>query len=122
MPTQDAHLHKAQHNEGFVASLNLDQTAYLDWAVTGLFYAALHYVESFLANYNTHPSTHGSRDQVFRQHVGLKPIYNQYRILKTRSENARYGLQQFDPAQVRELSTVELQTVRSHVLNLLENP
>lgn len=122
MPAQDDHLRKAQHNENFVASFNLDSTAYLDWAVTGIFYAALHYIESLLAIQNVHPSTHTSRDHVFQKQQNLKPIYNQYRILKTRSENARYDLQQFSPAEVRTLLTVELETVKSHILRLSQKP
>lgn len=122
MPARDNHLHQAQHNEAFVASFNLDSTAYLDWAVTGIFYAALHYVESFLADRNIHPETHLSRDRVFQQQQNLKPIYNQYRVLKTRSENARYDLQQFSPVEVRELISAELQAVKSHILHLSQKP
>ena len=91
MPARDNHLHQAQHNEAFVASFNLDSTAYLDWAVTGIFYAALHF-------------------------------YNQYRALKTRSENARYDLQRFSPVEVRELISAELQAVKSHISQLLQRP
>ena len=122
MPVQDNHLHQAQHNEAFVASFDLDSTAYLDWAVTGIFYAALHYVESLLADRNIHPETHLSRDRVFQQQQNLKPIYNQYRILKTRSESARYDLQQFSPAEVSALISVELEAVKSHILRLLQKP
>lgn len=122
MPARDNHLRQAQHNEAFVVSLNLDSTDYLDWAVTGIFYAALHYVESFLASQNIHSSSHGFRLHVFQEQQNLKPIYNQYRVLKTRSENARYDLQQFSPVEVRELISAELQEVKSHISQLLQRP
>jgi uncharacterized protein (UPF0332 family) len=122
MPARDNHLHQAQHNEAFVVSLNLDSTDYLDWAVTGIFYAALHYIESFLATQNIHSSTHASRDRVFQQQQNLKPIYNQYRILKTRSESARYDLQQFNLAEARTLISVELEAVKSHILRVSQKP
>lgn len=120
MPAQDNHLRQAQHNEAFVASFNLDSTAYLDWVVTAIFYAALHYIESYLAILNIHPSTHQSRDRLFQQQQPLKQIYNQYRILKTRSENARYDLREFTSVEVRSLITDELQTVKSQTLHLLQ--
>lgn len=87
-----------------------------------IFYAALHYVESFLADRNIYPETHLSRDRVFQQQQNLKPIYNQYRVLKTRSENARYDLQQFSPAEVRTLISMELEGVKSHILRVSQKP
>lgn len=119
MPEQDSHLRQAQHNESFVASFDLDSTLYLDWAVTGIFYAALHYIEAFLAIQNIHSPAHVSRDSIFQKEHVLKPAYNQYRILKTRSESARYDLQQFSSAEVRELISGELQAVKSHILRLM---
>jgi hypothetical protein len=42
MPTRQDHLAKAEHNEAL--SRRLEGTRYADWAVTSLFYSALHLV------------------------------------------------------------------------------
>jgi len=49
MPSSLTHKQQAQHNEEFIASFDLDATPYLDWVVTAIFYAALHFVDSYLA-------------------------------------------------------------------------
>ncbi len=49
MGTKEGHLAKARSNEESLASLNLDNSRFLDWAITVMFYAALHYVDAFLA-------------------------------------------------------------------------
>ena len=65
MPSEQEHMDKARHNEAFVQSLGIPTTTFLDWAVTGIFYAALHYVEAFLATQRVHSPSHRSRDAVF---------------------------------------------------------
>jgi len=64
MPTQQQHLVQAKHNEDFVNSFDLQTTPYLDWVVTGIYYAALHYVESYLALQGKHPRSDRYRDEV----------------------------------------------------------
>src|SRR5437762_2448334 len=45
MPGTQDHLDQAQHNEQFFAKI--DPSVNGDWAVTVLFYAALHYVDAY---------------------------------------------------------------------------
>jgi hypothetical protein len=46
MPHKNVHIAQALHNEELAAYLS--GTAYPDWIVTSMFYAALHYVEAYL--------------------------------------------------------------------------
>ena len=72
MPNEADHFSKAAHNEEFVSHLLSDeQTPYLDWAVVGIFYAALHHVDAFLAAVATEINipTHTKRLKLVRQHM-----------------------------------------------------
>ena len=64
MPSRLTHRQQAQHNEEFIASFDLDATPYLDWVVTAIFYAALHFVDSYLATKDIHLSSHRGRDSL----------------------------------------------------------
>lgn len=87
MPTKEEHRAKAVHNEQFVSSL---ATPYWDWAVTGLFYAAVHYVMAYLATRNIHPVLHQVRNSQIHRDAILNPLYIDYRELQNNSEDARY--------------------------------
>lgn len=45
MPSENQHLIQARHNEDCVQYL-INASRFNDWAVTGIFYAAVHYVEA----------------------------------------------------------------------------
>ena len=49
MPSYQAHLHQAQHNEGLLSEL-LTSLSYKDWLITVAFYSAIHYVEAAFFN------------------------------------------------------------------------
>jgi hypothetical protein len=112
MPSEQEHLTQARHNEAFVQSLGIQAIAYLDWAVTGIFYAALHYIEAFLATQSVHSPAHRSRETLFRRFPQLNPIYSEYRTLKDDSEGARYRLEVFTAHEVQALLDNELATIK----------
>jgi hypothetical protein len=89
VPTTKEHRAKAVNNEFLVESLD---NPFWDWAVSGVFYAALHYVEAYFASRfpPRHPSTHVSRDNYINSDSILRPIYIDYRQLEDESRNARY--------------------------------
>ena len=91
MPTPQQHREKAEHDEFFVAEL---KEPFWDWAITGLFYAALHYIEVRLAGQTPpiHPETHLIRDS--HVHRLLSTIYVDYRELEEQSRDARYDAAQ----------------------------
>jgi len=49
VPSYQAHLHQAQHNEGLLSEL-MASLSYKDWLVTVAFYSAIHYVEAAFFN------------------------------------------------------------------------
>lgn len=87
MTTREQHLAQANANKALYEEL-LDRPAYRDWALTVLFYAALHYVDAFLFPRN--PPDHGTRNQMVRTTPLLRALYAKYRRLQERSQDARY--------------------------------
>lgn len=89
MPTTPQHRAKAENNEFFV-----DETGnpFWDWAVTAIFYAALHYVEAYFANQvpPLHPGAHQVRNSTVQKDARLTAIYVDYRQLEDESRDARY--------------------------------
>ena len=120
MGTQEQHLGQARHNEGFLGTFDIDSTPYLDWAVTAIFYAALHYIRALGArSLFTNISSYADMDrvfswlEVFRRNSG---IYGDYRQLKDDSRAARYDMVCLSPPDVRELRDEELRRIREFVL------
>ena len=58
MPTQVEHTKKARENESFAISLGTATQASVNWKLVVLFYAAVHYVEAYLAKLNQHLRSH----------------------------------------------------------------
>jgi hypothetical protein len=89
LSTSAEHKEKAESNEFFASSL---QNPFWDWAVTGTFYAAVHYVEAYLAKHNppVHSRNHNVRDSNVQGDAVLSTIYDDYRELKNECHDARY--------------------------------
>jgi len=91
MPTKDEHKGQAEHNRAFWESYNLDSTPYLDWVVIGLFYESVHWIEAYLDTRGEHSGGHPDRLRHIRRYrADIGTIRNDYEVLKTESENARY--------------------------------
>lgn len=120
MATEQAHLRQAQHNEIFLGEFDLGNTPYLDWAVTVLFYAALHYIRALAARHHfTNISNYADLDRVFERVPVFRrspELYVDYRQLKDDSRAARYDVRQFLPQEVTELRDDELRRIRVFVL------
>lgn len=89
MPKKDEHVEKAERNEAFAEYL-ATKSKYIDWAVTVLFYAAVHYIDAVLAVSQVHPEDHKERKAAIAVNDTLKIVYAEYRKLETLSWNARY--------------------------------
>jgi hypothetical protein len=89
LSTTPEHKQKAENNEYFVSTL---QNPFWDWAITGMFYAAVHYVEAYLATHNPpiHSRNHNVRDSNVQADSVLKAVYDDYRDLKNECHDARY--------------------------------
>ncbi len=119
MPIAAVHSRQAAHNKAFLAEFNLTETIYLDWAVTVMFYVALHLVETYLATKDLHPTAHRIRDDYLSRTADLRPIYRSYRELEHHSQKARYQGTRFSIETVETLSG-DLQTIEKHIQSVLE--
>jgi hypothetical protein len=95
-PEAIRHLVQARSDYGLYQELKR-RGEYLDWAVTALFYTALHLAEAGLAEHFPRGGlkSHAQRDSaIYRD---LRPIYAEYDQLHTRSNWARYHPQKPKP-------------------------
>jgi uncharacterized protein (UPF0332 family) len=119
MSNVNKHIQQAEKNERFFNNFDLKNTHFLDWAITALFYSALHYVDAYLAKKSQHPFNHRNRGQWLTKEQNLKYIYCDYEELKNRSEDARYKIVQFPPRFVSSLKAKEFTHVKSHIRSLI---
>lgn len=118
MPNLDEHLQIAKTNTSFSQYL-ISEQRFLDWAVTGMFYAAIHYVEAYLANQNVHSSFHSRRDSAIQQDVNLCIIYDEFSDLKNDSIQTRYYGFTFPLADILSRIQPSLNRIRSYIVGLL---
>jgi len=118
VPTTAEHRAKAENNEFLSSELN---NPFWDWAVTGIFYAALHYVEAYFSSRipPLRPPTHKLRAGYIHADAYLDPIYIDYRQLEDESRNARYDARMtFDQADVVR-TRAYLEKIKAVVIPLL---
>ena len=117
MASATAHLQQAEHDEAFLSTLDLSTPVYLDWAVTVIFYAALHYIRAVAArHFFTSVSSYGDMDRLFERVAALKAhsaLYHDYRQLKDDSRAARYDMRRFSADEVTDLRDGELRRIRT---------
>lgn len=120
MANVSQHLEQARRNEQFLATLDLPSSTYLDWAVTIIFYAALHYLRALFAYHHvTNIARYGDMDKAFDRILLLKrhpEIYSDYRQLKDDSREARYNIWRPSLGEVIDFRDGELQRIRDFVL------
>ena len=119
MPSKAVHILKAEGNEAFALSLPLDSQPRIDWTLVSIFYAAMHYVEAYLALTNTHVRSHTTRDNVVGRDANLKKIFNEYQDLKYYGYNARYEAPQFTAKSVTVDALPQFNIVKTHISKLL---
>ena len=118
MPDENAHSRQAVHNREFIDFLDIDCTNYLDWVVTAIFYAAVHYIESFLARYGAHPISHGNRCNAMSRFAPLKPVFKDYSDLHFQSERSRYLCEGFDRNIVKTELLGKLTSIETQIQKL----
>lgn len=99
MPSAKDHKAKAAYNEEFFDHTKYD---YPDWALTGLFYSALHLVDAFLATKHISVENHLTRFNYVNKVKELKPLYPEYRMLYDYSVNARYKMHSFSTENIND--------------------
>lgn len=120
MPKKDEHINWAKHDRNFWTSIDLDNTPFTDWAVTGMFYESVHWVEAFLATKCCHSTTHRERKAKFVSHKAeLQPIWKDYIQLERDSRNARYLCYQYTAEKVHQDLITRVGHVKNHISQLL---
>jgi hypothetical protein len=116
MPTATQHIAQAAHNEALSLAVEAD---YADWAVTALFYAALHYVEAYFYVHAArqhappHYTNHSLRGPAVR--IRIPRMYRHYQRLFDRSIQARYDCVAFAQSNVQYLRQNDLEPLKQYV-------
>jgi uncharacterized protein (UPF0332 family) len=114
VPSARAHQQQAADNESFYRQqLGGASAARSDWAMTAIFYTAVHEVQALIVRkgwtIRDHgqfriPETHGQRLQAIKRYCGQ--IEGEYRDLKTWSEGGRYNCQTYTPQDLQNAERV----------------
>jgi hypothetical protein len=113
MPLYEPIKERGDHNRSFLATLDLETTPFLDWAVVIAFYVAVRYVDAYF--HPVRPVDHPERLTRVQRDQRTRPIYRQYRELYNQSRSARYELVTFERSQVKALLANELSKVVTHM-------
>ena len=117
MATRDEHLAQAAHNE--LVAEALVAASHYDWAVTALFYAALHLIQAWLSQSQNPPGNHAARERVMSNSAELRGVLDSYNALRARSESARYDRHRFSAQEYADIRQTLFFSVQTHVGNLL---
>ena len=110
--TSPEHLAKAQQNELFASKLGLSSGVHIDWTITILFYAAVHYVQAYFAARGKTFHMHRTRDSAVGRDPNISGTYQDYRELEHFSRQARYEL---PSGQLREQDVSYMKTCLNNV-------
>jgi hypothetical protein len=120
MPSKDQHYKKSKKNIDFYEDV---VDTHPDWAVTGLFYAALHLVDAWLATRTLpdvqHPERHEFRVNLIGKLGELKPIYANYRMLQDYGHRARYKMDAFSKENVKDTRKTVFDPIQKEIDKLL---
>lgn len=103
MPTEAQHLAKARSNELFAQALDRTTAVGAEWAITVLFYVAVHHVQAYFAKRGRTYTHHTARDSAIQRDANLNRVYVDYRELETYSRDARYDVPGFTDADFQRL-------------------
>ena len=106
-PTPDDHLGQARRNLALAEYLLREHAAdptYVQWAVTAIFYCAVHCMQAHVMQQGQRPRTHEARGRLIANPAYGVPLDVQtaYELLSQRSRAARYDLATFDPTIVQQ--------------------
>ena len=114
MPRFHEHLARAAENEGLALSIGRQYGCSVDWAITMLFYSALHHIDAYLAGKNMHPLNHEKRDGEIENNGSLADIFKPYRRLKDLSRAARYDIANYGEAELASAKQ-RLNAIKAHL-------
>lgn len=115
MPSKDDHVAQADRNINLCGEMR--ERGEFEWAVTTMFYSAVHLMDAWLAvgGKPPHPENHLVRERAIRSNGHLRLQYDNYRELYDRSVDARYECVRFDDPQVEDLHRSAYQPIKDHL-------
>ena len=115
---RDKHLNKAEHNEKFFSSFDVNSTDFKDWIVTGIFYAAIHYYEAYFALENKHSNSHHTCDDWISNDEKISDTHSDYRELKQHRRQASYKEKIFTSNEIRDIILPKFNNIKSKILSI----
>ena len=127
MATPTAHRTKALHNEQLIQHHQLGAGEFADWAVTVLFYSAVHWLRALitssgLPDVRDYSGEDRAAAELLRKRVLDNQAWVWYRDLKDDSRDARYEMRIFTPADFDEVNRDSFTPFRAFVLSRLNFP
>jgi hypothetical protein len=113
LPTEAEHFEQFEHNARIAK--RMADSADFDWAVTVLFYAALHLVQVYIVRKGVRVENHWERDRYILASAELRPILDSYRALRVHSENTRYKCRKFLQSEFDEIRNRNFVGVVEHL-------
>ena len=121
MASAKRHREKAAENEVLYQELKAGSPARPDWALTVLFYAAVHEIIAFLRvnqttvdSYGAFPKRHSEVISLLSDHAPWSPLADQYKTFLIWSSRARYDL--WEPGETDlKIAELQLQMVRDFI-------
>jgi len=113
MPSASEHFSQAQRNEGLFEEIGV---SFSDWAMTALFYAAMHHVQAAFVQKGVSPipTEHGSRKRAIKEH--FQRVAGRYEDLEQWSRDARYECSTFSRGEL-EAAMNDLRAIRQALPN-----
>jgi hypothetical protein len=102
MPTQSEHLYKATNNKIVADEMSRKTPTSIGWAITILFYSALHYVEAYNAKFNYHFHGHTQLINDMGRNPVFSTVFDNYQELSSLSWNARYRPRRYGDTELKE--------------------
>ena len=115
--TAEEHKCKAELNEE-VAETFPSTSCGIEWAITAIFYAAVHYVQAYFALSTRSYSSHGSRNAAVSVDTVLSTVSAEYKNLYNLSRDARYEVMNLQPGHLVYAKN-ELQSIKKVICPLL---
>jgi hypothetical protein len=125
MATPSEHRFKALHNEELLDVHKLAEGRFAGWAITVLFYSALHWMRALAAQEGSQIKRYSRNDS---EKVALEqvPVFRQspqpfewYRFLKDASRDARYEMTQYSSADFLDLKRGFFDPFKSFIISNL---
>ena len=114
MHSHPVHIEQYRFNKNVADRLSKQEKPPLEWVVVINFYAALHLVESVLAEKGYNAKNHEDRKTYLSSVAELKRIRSYYLALQFQSEQARYECVRFRPPDVLQ-SQRHLENIERHI-------